>query len=55
LAEQEGELNAKKSELQKLKDEEMALEKEYDENLKEVELLTHKLQDTQLQISQVRR
>jgi epidermal growth factor receptor substrate 15 len=41
-------------ELQKLKDEENALEQEYDKSLKEKEKITVQLQDTQLQISQVR-
>lgn len=54
IKEQEGELDSKRSELQKLKDEESALEKEYDTNLLELRSLSTKLQDTQLQISQVR-
>lgn len=53
IKEQEGELDSRRSELQKLKDEEQALEKEYDTNLSELQSLSTKLQDTQLQISQV--
>lgn len=53
MKEQEGELDSRRSELQKLKDEETSLEKEYDTNLKELQSLSTKLQDTQLQISQV--
>lgn len=40
-------------ELQKLKDEEHALEQEYDKSLKEKEKISVHLQETQLQISQV--
>jgi epidermal growth factor receptor substrate 15 len=54
LKEQETELDARRSELQKLKEEEAALEREYDDGLKEMENLSHQLQDTQLQISQVK-
>lgn len=54
IKEQEGELDSRRSELQKLKDEETSLEKEYDTNLNELQSLSKKLQDTQLQISQVR-
>ncbi|XP_055858592.1 epidermal growth factor receptor substrate 15-like 1 isoform X2 [Episyrphus balteatus] len=54
INEQEGELNSKRSELQKLKDEEASLEKDYEENRKELDNLSRNLQDTQLQISQVR-
>lgn len=54
IREQEGELNSKRSELQKLKDEESALELEYDKNRHDVENLSKKLQDTQLQICQVK-
>lgn len=46
-------MDSRRSELQKLKDEETALEKEYDTNLSELQSLSTKLQDTQLQISQV--
>lgn len=53
IREQEGELNSKKNELQKLKDEESSLELEFDKNRHEIENLSRKLQDTQLQISQV--
>lgn len=53
IKEQEGELDSRRSELQKLKDEEKSLEKEYDTNLSELQSLSTKLQDTQLQISQV--
>lgn len=53
IKDQEGELDSRRSELQKLKDEETALEKEYDTNLSELQSLSTKLQDTQLQISQV--
>jgi epidermal growth factor receptor substrate 15 len=54
IREQETELDSKKMELQKLKDEERALEHEYDSGLKEKEKISVQLQDTQLQISQVR-
>jgi len=54
INEQEGELNAKRSELQKLKDEETSLQKEYDDNNRELSKLTNHLQATQLQISSVR-
>lgn len=47
-------MDSRRSELQKLKDEESALEKEYDTNLNELQGLSTKLQDTQLQISQVK-
>lgn len=50
----EGELDSKRSELQKLKDEETSLEREYDTNKHELDSLTRTLQDTQIQISQVR-
>lgn len=53
IKEQEGELDSRRSELQKLKDEETALETEYNTNLSELQSLSTKLQDTQLQISQV--
>ncbi|XP_055539041.1 epidermal growth factor receptor substrate 15-like 1 isoform X2 [Wyeomyia smithii] len=54
LKEQEGELDSRRSELQKLKDEEQALEKEYNAGTKDVDRLTSQLQDTQLEISQVK-
>ncbi|XP_065088849.1 epidermal growth factor receptor substrate 15-like 1 isoform X2 [Ochlerotatus camptorhynchus] len=54
LKEQEGELDSRRSELQKLKDEEHALEKEYHSSTKDVDRLTSQLQDTQLEISQVK-
>jgi epidermal growth factor receptor substrate 15 len=47
-------LGSRKEELQKLKDEEHSLEQEYDRSLKEKEKISVQLQDTQLQISQVR-
>lgn len=53
IREQETELDSKKGELQKLKDEESTLEKEYDENKRLLEKLSQTLQDTQLQICQV--
>lgn len=55
IREQEGELDSKRSELQKLKDEEASLEKEYNDNKNKFERLSKSLQDTQLQISQVSR
>ncbi|XP_053694497.1 epidermal growth factor receptor substrate 15-like 1 isoform X2 [Sabethes cyaneus] len=54
LKEQEGELDSRRSELQKLRDEEQALEKEYNAGTKDVDRLTSQLQDTQLEISQVK-
>lgn len=53
IREQEGELDSKRSELQKLKDEEAALEREYSENQSNLDKLSKTLQDTQLQICQV--
>jgi epidermal growth factor receptor substrate 15 len=53
LKEQEGELDSKRSELQKLKDEENALNKQYDEGMNDMKALSKNLQDTQLEISQV--
>lgn len=53
IREQETELDSKRGELQKLKDEEASLEKEYDDNKNKFEKLSKSLQDTQLQISQV--
>lgn len=54
IKEQEVELNGRKEEIQKLKDEEKALEQEYDQNLKEKERISEQLTDTELQISQIR-
>uniref|UniRef100_A0A1Q3FXS5 Putative epidermal growth factor receptor substrate 15-like 1 n=1 Tax=Culex tarsalis TaxID=7177 RepID=A0A1Q3FXS5_CULTA len=54
LKEQEGELDSRRSELQKLKDEEQSLEREYNSCTKDVDRLTSQLQDTQLEISQVK-
>jgi epidermal growth factor receptor substrate 15 len=54
IKEQETELDSRKAELQKLREEEKSLESEYDTNLKEKENISEKLQDTQLQIRQVR-
>ncbi|XP_058451145.1 epidermal growth factor receptor substrate 15-like 1 isoform X2 [Malaya genurostris] len=54
LKEQEGELDSRRSELQKLKDEEQALEREYNSGTKDVDRLTSQLQDTQIEISQVK-
>ncbi|XP_038108715.1 epidermal growth factor receptor substrate 15-like 1 isoform X2 [Culex quinquefasciatus] len=54
LKDQEGELDSRRSELQKLKDEEQALEREYNSCTKDVDRLTSQLQDTQLEISQVK-
>lgn len=53
IREQETELEFKRNELQKLKDEECSLEKEYEENKRKLDKLTKTLQDTQLQICQV--
>lgn len=53
IREQEGELDSKRSELQKLKDEETALEIEYEKNKNELLTLSKNLQDTQLEICQV--
>lgn len=53
IREQEGELDSKRSELQKLKDEETALEIEYEKNKNELSTLSKNLQDTQLEICQV--
>lgn len=47
-------MDSKKEELQKLKEEEHSLQNQYDSGLKDVEKLTTQLQDTQLQISQVK-
>lgn len=54
IREQEGELDTKRDELQKLQNEESALEKEYDTNKVELQRLSKSLQDTQLQISQIK-
>lgn len=53
IREQETELDSKRGELQKLKDEESSLEKEYEENKQKLDKLSKSLQDTQLQICQV--
>lgn len=53
IREQETELDSKRGELQKLKDEESSLEKEYEENKRKLDKLSKSLQDTQLQICQV--
>lgn len=47
-------MDSRRSELQKLKDEEHALEKEYHSSTKDVDRLTSQLQDTQIEISQVK-
>lgn len=47
-------MDSRKAELHKLREEEKSLEKEYDSGLKEKENISTQLQDTQLQISQVR-
>lgn len=54
IKEQETELDSRKAELQKLREEEKLLEKDYETNLKEKENISEKLQETQLQIRQVR-
>lgn len=54
IKDQESELDTKRSELQKLKDEEAALEHQYDDSQLELDKLTGKLQDTQLEISQIK-
>lgn len=54
IREQEGELDSRKQELQKLKEEEQSLENDYNTSLKEKDNISVQLQDTQLQISQVR-
>lgn len=48
-----GEVDSKRGELQKLKDEESSLEREYDANKHELDKVSQTLQDTKLQISQV--
>lgn len=53
IREQVTELDSKRGEFQKLKDEESSLEKEYEENKRKLEKLSKSLQDTQLQICQV--
>lgn len=53
IREQETELDSKRGELQKLKDEESSLEKDYEENKRKLDRLSKSLQDTQLQICQV--
>lgn len=47
-------MDSKRLELQKLKEEEKALESEYDQHLKEKEKISVHLQDTHVAISQVR-
>lgn len=54
LKETESEVDVKRAELQKLKEEEQQLQKDSDESQRKLELLTRILQDTQLQISQVK-
>lgn len=54
IREQETELDSKRGELQKLKDEESSLEKEYEDNKRKLDKLSKSLQDTQLQICQVK-
>lgn len=54
LKETEGEVDSKRAELQKLKEEEQALQKDSEESQRKLELLSKILQDTQLQISQVK-
>ena len=54
IKEQSTELEAKKSELQALKDEETALETEQKNSATELENMTKNLQETQLQISQIK-
>lgn len=53
IREQETELDSKRGELQKLKDEESSLEREYEDNKRKLDKLSKSLQDTQLQICQV--
>lgn len=54
LKETESEVDVKRAELQKLKEEEQQLQKDSDDSQRQLELLTKILQDTQLQISQVK-
>lgn len=54
LKETESEVDIKRAELQKLKDEEQQLQKDTDESQRKLELLSKILQETQLQISQVK-
>uniref|UniRef100_A0A336MC39 CSON014849 protein n=1 Tax=Culicoides sonorensis TaxID=179676 RepID=A0A336MC39_CULSO len=54
LKETESEVDIKRAELQKLKEEEQELQKESDDSQRKLELLSRILQDTQLQISQVK-
>ncbi|XP_063700668.1 epidermal growth factor receptor substrate 15-like 1 isoform X2 [Culicoides brevitarsis] len=54
LKETETEVDVKRAELQKLKEEEQQLQKDSDESQRKLELLTKILQETQLQISQVK-
>lgn len=53
VAAQEAELNSKKQQLEGLKQEEQRLEQQKVDNSRKLEQLTSKLQDTQLNISQV--
>lgn len=53
VATQEAELNSKKQQLEGLKQEEQRLEQQKVDNSRKLEQLTSKLQDTQLNISQV--
>ncbi|XP_031620846.1 epidermal growth factor receptor substrate 15-like 1 isoform X2 [Contarinia nasturtii] len=54
IREQETELDSKRNELQKLKDEESSLEKEYEDNKRNLDRLSKTLQETQLQICQIK-
>lgn len=53
VAAQEAELMSKKEQLESLKQEELKLEQKKQEGAKKLDQLTSKLQDTQLNISQV--
>lgn len=53
VAAQETELNSKKQQLEGLKQEEQRLEQQKVDNTRKLDQLTTKLQDTQLNISQV--
>lgn len=54
LKETEGEVDSKRSELQKLKEEEQSLQRDCESSQSELEVLAKNLQDTQLEISQVK-
>ncbi|XP_055310791.1 epidermal growth factor receptor substrate 15-like 1 isoform X2 [Sitodiplosis mosellana] len=54
IREQETELDSKRGELQKLKDEESSLERDYEENKQKLDKLSKTLQETQLQICQIK-